>query len=48
MRTVAEEAAISHKGTEERPFPTRVDLPAHSTRAEVPNLSTFMPVDDSD
>lgn len=47
MRTAVEEAAISYKGAEE-PCQMCVDSLAHSTQAEVPDLLTIMPMDDSD
>lgn len=47
MRMVVEEAAISYKGTEE-PCQMCVDSLVHSTQAEVPNLLTILPMDDSD
>lgn len=47
MRTVVEEAAISHKGTEE-PLQMCVDSLVHSLQAEVPNLLMIMRMDDSD
>ncbi len=47
MTMAVEEAAISHKGTEE-PFRTCVDSLVHSAQAEVPNPSTIMLMDDSD